>query len=99
MPEVENLSGSARLRTKPNPNSNDHDNPNPFQQSDDIFSVPEEPVTEDTVEAYHDDVESEETIRRRQDGTEDDGVGKTQVWRPWYRRPSAWWYVPQLDSI
>lgn len=77
-------SASARLRTRQVSTADDSDHPNPFQQSDDIFSMPEDPVTEETYEAYRDEVEERE----------EPNVAVVVDKRPWYRRPSAWWCVP-----
>lgn len=82
-------SASARLRTRQAATANDSDHPNPFQQSDDIFSIPEEPVTEETFEAYREEVEERE----------DSNVAVVADKRPWYRRPSAWWCVAFMTLL
>ena len=60
-----------------------------FHDGPDEFAVPQEPVAEETVEAFH-DLEDRSPGSTRAEAVEMVG-GKDE--RPWYRKPSSLWYV------
>lgn len=60
-----------------------------FHEGPEEFAVPEEPVAEETADAFHNEQDSPSgTVDL--DAGEGNG-GKDD--RPWYRRPSPWWCV------
>ncbi|KAI5116339.1 hypothetical protein M0805_009175 [Coniferiporia weirii] len=58
----------------------------PFQ---DAPNLPEDPVGEETVNAFHDETNESDRV---EDGAEENGEERSEK-MPWYRRPSPWWML------
>ena len=67
------------------------------QQGSEIFEVPEEPVLEETVDAFHDEERGHGLGVSADFGEGEDRRDEVDH-RPWYLRPSPWWYVEYLNQ-
>ncbi|KAH8116812.1 MFS general substrate transporter [Phellopilus nigrolimitatus] len=90
--ELESSASSIRRRPQPqslllDSASSQSSHAQPFQQGLDIFNLPEEPVAEETVEAFHDELVGDGQ------GAEDEEEDMKEDKRPWYRKPSPWWML------